>query len=52
MYILGDIGNTETKIFLVSANFKIVKKVTFLTKNISLIKLNRLFFNFKIDLKS
>ena len=25
MYILGDIGNTETKIFLVSKNNKIIK---------------------------
>jgi hypothetical protein len=28
MYILGDIGNTETKIFLVSKN-KIIKKLIF-----------------------
>ena len=27
MYILGDIGNTETKIFLVSKNNKIIKKI-------------------------
>ena len=26
MYILGDIGNTETKIFLISINNKIIKK--------------------------
>ena len=28
MYILGDIGNTETKIFLISLNDKIIKKLT------------------------
>ena len=39
MYILGDIGNTETKIFLVSLNNKITKKLTFLTKDINQIKL-------------
>ena len=31
MNILGDIGNTETKVFLVSSNNKIIKKITFLT---------------------
>ena len=29
MYILGDIGNTETKIFLVSINNRIIKKLIF-----------------------
>ena len=38
MYILGDIGNTETKIFLVSINNKIIKKYLFQLK--ILIKLN------------
>ena len=33
MYILGDIGNTETKVFLVSSSNKIIKKITFLSKN-------------------
>jgi type III pantothenate kinase len=51
MYILGDIGNTETKIFLVSLNNKITKKLTFLTKDINQIKLEKLFINFKIDYK-
>ena len=31
MYILGDIGNTETKIFLVSTNNKIIKKLSLST---------------------
>ena len=51
MYILGDIGNTETKVFLVTSKFKVIKKITFLTKNINLTKLNNLFINFKIDYK-
>ena len=32
MYILGDIGNTETKIFLISLNNKIIKKLIFQLK--------------------
>jgi type III pantothenate kinase len=51
MYILGDIGNTETKIFLVSQKYKILKKITFPTKNINHAKLNRLFNELKIDYK-
>ena len=51
MYIFGDIGNTETKIFLVSSNNKIIKKLTLPSKNINNIRLNRLFVNFKIDYK-
>ena len=51
MYILGDIGNTETKVFLVTSKLKVIKKITFLTKNINLTKLNNLFINFKIDYK-
>ena len=49
MKILGDIGNTETKVCLVSSNNRIVKKISFLTKNISQSKLNKLFSNFKVD---
>ena len=51
MYILGDIGNTETKIVLVSLDNKITKKLTFITKDINQIKLEKLFINFKIDYK-
>ena len=51
MYILGDIGNTETKIFLVSINSKITKKLTFSTKDLDQTKLKKLFINFKIDYK-
>ena len=35
MYILGDIGNSETKVFLVSTNGKILKRINFLSKNIN-----------------
>ena len=49
MYILGDIGNTETKIFLISTNNKIIKKITFSTKDINYIKLSKLFTNSKIN---
>ena len=36
MYILGDIGNSETKVFLVSSKNKILKKVSFASKPSSL----------------
>ena len=51
MYILGDIGNTETKIFIVSLNGKIIKKIFFPSKNINQIRLNKVFNDFNIDLK-
>ena len=51
MYILGDIGNTETKIFIISLNNKIIRKLTISTKDINQKKLNKLFSNFKIDYK-
>ena len=35
MYILGDIGNSETKIFLIYPNGKVLKKINFLSKNIN-----------------
>jgi type III pantothenate kinase len=49
MYILGDIGNTETKIFLISTKNKIIKKISFSTKDINQNKLNKLFINLNID---
>ena len=50
MYILGDIGNTETKLCLVSKNKKILKKITFPSKNIDYSRLNYLFKKNKIQL--
>ena len=35
MYILGDIGNSETKVYLVNSKNKIVKNTTFLSKKIN-----------------
>ena len=40
MYILGDIGNTETKLCLVSKNYRIIKKITFSSKNLKNSQLN------------
>ena len=51
MYILGDIGNTETKIFLVSTNNKIIKKLSLSTTDINYTRLNKLFINSKTDYK-
>ncbi len=49
MYILGDIGNTETKLFLVSKNNKILKKITLSSKSLNNNQLNRLFKKNKIQ---
>ena len=50
MYILGDIGNTETKLFLVSKKKKILKKISFLSKSVNNTQLNNLFKKNKIQL--
>jgi type III pantothenate kinase len=50
MYILGDIGNTETKLYLVSKNNKILKKITFISKKVNLRSLNYLFIKNKLHL--
>ena len=50
MYILGDIGNTETKLCVVSKNNKILKKITFLSKSVNNNQLNSLFKKNKIQL--
>jgi type III pantothenate kinase len=52
MYILGDIGNTETKIYLVTSKYKILKKLTFSSKNINQKKLNKILINFKVNYKN
>ena len=51
MYIIGDIGNTETKIFLISINNRIIKKLILSSKDINHSKLDKLFANIKIDYK-
>ena len=35
MYILGDIGNSVTKVFLLNSNYKIIRKIKFSSKEIS-----------------
>ena len=50
MYILGDIGNTETKLCIVSKKNKIVKKIIFLSKSVNIKQLNSLFKKNKIQL--
>jgi len=50
MYILGDIGNTETKLCLVSKKNKIFKKITFLSKSVNNKQLNSLFKKNRIQL--
>ncbi len=47
MYILGDIGNSETKIFLVNSNNKILKNTSFLSKNLNK-KILKSKFNFLV----
>jgi type III pantothenate kinase len=51
MYLLGDIGNSETKLCLVSEKNKILKKIIFSTKDINQKKLKKNFRNLKIDYK-
>ena len=48
MLLLGDIGNTETKICLVNSNKKIIKKITFSSKNITNAKLKKNFKKLKL----
>ena len=51
MYLLGDIGNSETKLFLVSKQNKILKKIIFSTKDINQKKLEINFKNLKLNYK-
>ena len=48
MLLVGDIGNTETKICLVGSNKKIIKKINFSSKNISNSQLKKKIKQFKI----
>ena len=51
MYILGDIGNTETKICLVSKKNNIIKKINFSSKEVTNYKLSKILKknNFKFN---
>ena len=51
MIIVGDIGNTETKICLVNSKNKIIKRVTFSTKKISFLLLKKYLSNLNIKNK-
>ena len=51
MYLLGDIGNSETKLCLVSEKNKILKKIIFSTNEINQKKLEKNFKILKIDYK-
>ena len=48
MLLVGDIGNTETKICLVGSNKKIIKKINFSSKNISTSQLKKKIKQLKI----
>jgi len=52
MYLLGDIGNSETKLCLVSQKNKILKKIFFSTYDINQKKLEKNFKNLRIDYKN
>ena len=51
MYILGDIGNSETKIYLVNSNRKIIKCINISTKKINLNILKKKIRKLTKDLK-
>jgi type III pantothenate kinase len=51
MIIVGDIGNTETKICLVNSKNKIVKRISLSTKKISFLVLEKSLSNFKLKNK-
>ena len=43
MYLIGDIGNSEIKICLVTSKKKIIKRINFSSNDISLIKVKKKF---------
>ena len=51
MYILGDIGNSETKIYLVNSNKKIIKSINISTKKININILKKKIRKLTKDLK-
>ena len=51
MHILGDIGNTDTKLCLVSTKHKIIKKIAFPSKNLNQKKLSKYFSLLKPNYK-
>ena len=49
MFLVGDIGNTDTKICLVDSNKKIVRKINFSSKKITNIQLKKKFKQLKLQ---
>ena len=43
MYILGDIGNSEAKVYLVNSKNKIIRNINFPSKKIDNVILNKKF---------
>ena len=52
MYILGDIGNSETKVYLVNMKNKIIRNINFPSKQINDKILNQKFKYLTKDFKS
>ena len=52
MYILGDIGNSETKVYLVDSKNRIIRNINFSSKKINNKILNRKFKYLSKDFKS
>ena len=52
MYILGDIGNSETKVYLVSSKNIIIRNISFPSKKINSKIINRKFRYLVKDFKS
>ena len=52
MYILGDIGNSETKVYLINPKNKIIRNISLTTKKISKEILNQKFRYLVKDFKS
>ena len=46
MYLIGDIGNSEIKISLISSKNKIIKKINFSSNGISLVNIKKEFKSF------
>ena len=49
MFLVGDIGNTDTKICLVDSRKKIVRKINFSSKKITNIRLKKKFKQLKLQ---
>jgi len=41
MFLIGDIGNTDTKVCIINSNYKIIKKIVFSTKKVTSFSLKK-----------